>query len=57
MEFFGIDFGLRDAEVCTACGSEYLDQETLKVIEVEIKERKILPWRKESGLPSPVNPL
>ena len=25
--FFGIDFGLRDAEVCTACGSEYLDHQ------------------------------
>mgnify|MGYP001245650740 CR=1 FL=1 len=39
--FFGIDFGLRDAEVCTACGSEYLDHDTLKVIEKEIKERNI----------------
>ncbi|HJH25861.1 MAG TPA: hypothetical protein C5S37_03600 [Methanophagales archaeon] len=41
VEFFGIDFGLRDAEVCSACGSEYLNQETLKEIEKEIKERKI----------------
>ena len=41
VEFFGIDFGLRDAEVCSACGAEYLDQETLKDIEKEIKERKI----------------
>ena len=24
VEFFGIDFGLKDAEVCTSCGSEYL---------------------------------
>jgi len=46
VEFFGIDFGLRDAEVCTACGSEYLDQETLKVIEEEIKERKIFALEK-----------
>ncbi|KAF5411310.1 MAG: hypothetical protein C5S38_09545 [Candidatus Methanophagaceae archaeon] len=46
MEFFGIDFGLRDAEVCTACGSEYFDQETLKVIEEEIKERKIFALEK-----------
>ncbi len=41
VEFFGIDFGLRDAEVCSVCSSEYLDQETLKEIEKEIKERKI----------------
>ncbi len=33
VEFFGIDFGLKDAEVCTLCGSEYLDQGTLKEIE------------------------
>ena len=46
VEFFGIDFGLRDAEVCTACGSEYLDQETLKVIEKETKERKIFALEK-----------
>ena len=47
VEFFGIDFGLRDAEVCTACGSEYLDQDTLKVIEKEIKERKIFALEKK----------
>jgi hypothetical protein len=46
VEFFGIDFGLRDAEVCTACGSEYLDHDTLKVIEKEIKERKIFALEK-----------
>ena len=46
MEFFGIDFGLRDAEVCSACGAEYLDQETLKEIEKEIKERKIFALEK-----------
>jgi hypothetical protein len=40
-EFFGIDFGLRDAEVCTVCGSEYLDKEILEEIEKEVKERKI----------------
>ena len=28
VEFFGIDFGLRDAEVCIVCGSEYGDKET-----------------------------
>ncbi len=41
VEFFGIDFGLRDAEVCASCGSEYLDQEVLKEIEDEVKKRNI----------------
>jgi len=47
VEFFGIDFGLKDAEVCMACGAEYLDQETLKEIEKEIKERKIFALEKK----------
>jgi hypothetical protein len=41
VEFFGIDFGLKDAEVCTSCGCEYLNQETLEEIEKEVKKRKI----------------
>ena len=50
VEFFGIDFGLRDAEVCMACGSEYLDQETLKEIEKEIKDRKIFALEKKGQI-------
>lgn len=41
VEFFGIDFGIRECDVCTKCGSEYLDNETLKEIEQEIKKRKL----------------
>jgi hypothetical protein len=51
VEFFGIDFGLRDAEVCTACGSEYLDQEALREIENEIKERKIFALGRKVQIP------
>ncbi|MEA3487863.1 MAG: hypothetical protein U9R10_01250 [Euryarchaeota archaeon] len=47
VEFFGIDFGLRDAEVCRSCGSEYLDQETLKEIEKEVKEQRIFALEKK----------
>jgi hypothetical protein len=42
VEFFGINFGMKDAEVCTSCGSEYLEQDTLKEIEKTVRERKIL---------------
>ena len=47
VEFFGIDFGLRDAEVCMACGSEYLDHETLKEVEMEIKKRNIFAMERK----------
>lgn len=39
VEFFGIDFGVKEAGVCTQCGSEYLSQELLEEIEVEVKRR------------------
>jgi len=41
VEFFSIDFGKRPCEVCTSCGSEFLDDSTLGEIETEIKKRKI----------------
>ncbi|HEV2139035.1 MAG TPA: hypothetical protein VGR53_09335 [Nitrososphaerales archaeon] len=36
VEFFGIDFWMKEAEVCTECGSEYLSQELMKEIESEV---------------------
>jgi len=39
VEFFGIDFGLRRADVCTKCGSEYLSQEVMEEVESEVKRR------------------
>lgn len=41
VEFFGIDFGLKECEVCTACQSEYLDDAVLEEIEKEVKKRKL----------------
>jgi len=41
VEFFGIDFGIKECEVCTACGSEYLGDEVMEEIEQEIKKRGI----------------
>jgi len=41
VEFFGIDFGLRECEICTSCQSEYLDDKVMEEIEDEIKERKL----------------
>lgn len=41
VEFYGIDFGIKDCEACTSCGSEYLDQEVMKKLEEEVKKRKI----------------
>jgi len=39
VEFFGIDFGLRRADVCTECGSEYLSQEVMEEVDREVKRR------------------
>ncbi|MBI2598454.1 MAG: hypothetical protein HYW50_04630 [Candidatus Diapherotrites archaeon] len=41
VEFFGIDFGLRDCEVCTDCQSEYLDDKVMEEIEEEVKAKKL----------------
>lgn len=39
VEFFGIDFGMKEADVCTKCGSEYLSQELMEEMEAEVKRR------------------
>ena len=41
VEFFGIDFGVRNCEVCTTCNAEYLDDQTLQEIELEVKKKKL----------------
>jgi hypothetical protein len=41
VEFFGIDFGVMQADVCIDCGSEYLPQEVMEEIEREVKRRKL----------------
>ncbi len=57
VEFFGIDFGLKDAEVCTRCGSEYLDQETMKEIETMVKERNIFGLERKISVTKSGNSL
>ena len=39
VEFFGIDFGVREAEVCTRCGAEYISQDLMEEVESEVKRR------------------
>lgn len=39
VEFFGINFGVKQADVCTRCGAEYLPQEVMEQIETEVKRR------------------
>ncbi len=57
VEFFGINFGLRNAEVCTLCGSEYLDQDTLKEIETEVKEKNIFGLERKLSVTKSGNSL
>ena len=47
VEFFGIDFGIRECEVCTKCYSESLDEKTLEEIEKEVKKKKLFGLEKQ----------
>ena len=47
VEFFGIDFGERECEVCTSCGGEFLDDKTLEEIEQKVKEKKLFGLEKQ----------
>ncbi len=38
IEYFGIDFGIREGHVCTKCGDEYLTDEIWQEIEDRAKE-------------------
>ncbi len=57
VEFFGIDFGIRECEVCTKCSSEYLDQKTLEEIEEEVKKKKLFGLEKQAQVTKSGNSL
>ena len=57
VEFFGIDFGLRDCEICTKCGSEYLDDETMDEIEKEVKQQGLFGLEKQAHITKSGNSL
>lgn len=57
VEFFGIDFGLRECEVCTACGSEYLNDTVLQEIEQEVKKKKLFGLEKQAQVTKSGNSL
>lgn len=49
VEFFRIDFGVRECEVCTTCGSEYLDDEVIREVEEEVKRLGLFGLEKEKA--------
>ncbi len=57
VEFFGIDFGIKECEVCTKCGSEYLSDETLDEIEKEVKKKKLFGLEKHAQITKSGNSL
>ena len=57
VEFFGIDFGERACEICTSCGSEFLDDETLAEVEQEVKQKKIFGLEKKIAVVKSGNSL
>ena len=38
VEYFGIDFGIREGHACTKCGDEYLTEEVWQEVENKAKE-------------------
>lgn len=57
VEFFGIDFGIKECEVCTKCGSEFLSDETLGEIEEEVKKKKLFGLEKQAQITKSGNSL
>ena len=57
VEFFGIDFGVRECEACTKCGSEYLSDEVLNEVEMEVKKRKLFGLEKQAQVTKSGNSL
>ena len=57
VEFFGIDFGIKECEVCTKCGSEYLSDEVLDEIEQEVKKKKLFGLEKQAQITKSGNSL
>lgn len=57
VEFFGIDFGIKECEACTKCNSEYLNDETLERIEKEVRKRRLFGLEKEVHITKSGNSL
>jgi hypothetical protein len=57
VEFFGIDFGIRECEVCAKCGSEFLSEEVLEEIEQEVKKKKLFGLEKQAQITKSGNSL
>ncbi len=47
IEYFGVDFGIREGHVCTSCGDEYLTDEIWQEIEDKAKELGIFGIEKK----------
>ncbi len=57
VEFFGIDFGMKEADVCTECGSEYLSQELMEELEAEVKKRRLFGLERRGHIAKSGNSL
>lgn len=57
VEFFGINFGIKECEICTKCGSEYLSDKVLEEIEQEVKKKKLFGLEKDAKITKSGNSL
>jgi hypothetical protein len=57
VEFYGIDFGIKECEVCTKCGAEFLGDNVIGDIEAEIKKMGIFGLEEKVQLTKSGNSL
>lgn len=57
VEFFHIDFGIQECEVCTNCNAEYLEEKILAKIEEEVKKKKLFGLEKNITITKSGNSL
>jgi len=57
VKFFGIDFGVKEAEICSRCGAEYISQELMESLEDEIKRRGLFGLEKRGRVAKSGNSL
>lgn len=41
VDFFGLGLGIKKCKICKECNAEYLHNETMQIIESDIKKRNI----------------
>ena len=57
VEFYGINFGIKNCEICTKCHAEYLNDKVMQEIEQEVKKRKLFALERKVKITKSGNSL